>query len=113
MLAVRPLGGGRTAPSTTRLLVRDVLIGPDKITIRHRIPIRQRTTTSKQHEKTDTERASCPLRWGSPASPTRGKLIQGPSSPGQYTRHVHHDTRRRHAFPQRRRQEVSDQGVRS
>ena len=27
-----------------RLLVKDVLIGPDKITIRHRIPIRERTT---------------------------------------------------------------------
>ena len=27
-----------------RLLVKDVLIGPDKITIRHRIPIRERIT---------------------------------------------------------------------
>jgi len=50
-----------------RLLVKDVLIGPEKITIRHRIPIRERTTTSEQHDSTDTEgdqRASCPLCWG-------------------------------------------------
>jgi site-specific DNA recombinase len=51
-----------------RLLVKDVLIGPEKITIRHRIPTRERTTSSGQHpEGTDTEgdqHASCPLRWG-------------------------------------------------
>ena len=50
-----------------RLLVKDVLIGPERITIRHRIPIRKRTTTSEQHDCTDTEgdqRASCPLCWG-------------------------------------------------
>ena len=50
-----------------RLLVKDVLIGPERITIRHRIPIRERTTTSEQHDCTDTEgdqRASCPLCWG-------------------------------------------------
>jgi site-specific DNA recombinase len=51
-----------------RLLVKDVLIGPDKITIRHRIPIRERTTDDAQHpDNTDTEgdhRGHCPLRWG-------------------------------------------------
>jgi hypothetical protein len=50
------------------LLVKDILIGPDKITIRHRIPTRERTTNSGPHaEETDTEgdhRESCPLRWG-------------------------------------------------
>jgi site-specific DNA recombinase len=51
-----------------RLLVKDVLIGPDKITIRHRIPIRERTTDDAQHtDNTDTEgdhRGHCPVRWG-------------------------------------------------
>ena len=37
-----------------RLLVKDVLIGPDKITIRHRIPIRERVTTNAtQHAGSD------------------------------------------------------------
>ena len=50
-----------------RLLVKDVLVGPNKITIRHRIPTRERTTTSEQHDSTDTEgdqRPSCQVRWG-------------------------------------------------
>ncbi|MBO8150830.1 recombinase zinc beta ribbon domain-containing protein, partial (plasmid) [Rhodococcus erythropolis] len=51
-----------------RLLVKDVLIGPDKITIRHRIPIRERTTDDAQHaDNADTEGdhpSHCPLRWG-------------------------------------------------
>ncbi len=56
-----------------RLLVKDVLIGPDKITIRHRIPIRERTTDDAQHaDNTDTEgdyRGHCPVRWGRDQSP--------------------------------------------
>jgi site-specific DNA recombinase len=50
-----------------RLLVKDVLIGPQKVTIRHRIPIRERTTSDQAPSTADTEgdqRASCPLRWG-------------------------------------------------
>jgi site-specific DNA recombinase len=51
-----------------RLLVKDILIGPDKITIRHRIPIRERTTDHAQHtDSSDTEGdhpRHCPLRWG-------------------------------------------------
>jgi site-specific DNA recombinase len=51
-----------------RLLVKDVLIGPEKITIRHRIPARGDGTATRQHDtQTDTEgdqQASCPLRWG-------------------------------------------------
>jgi site-specific DNA recombinase len=51
-----------------RLLVKDVLIGPDKITIRHRIPVRERTTNNTQHaDRTDTEgdhQSHCPVRWG-------------------------------------------------
>jgi site-specific DNA recombinase len=51
-----------------RLLVKDVLIGPEKITIRHRIPVRAHASTSGHDLPTpDTEgdhRPSCPLRWG-------------------------------------------------
>ena len=59
-----------------RLLVKDVLIGPEKITIRHRIPIRERTSHSNQeHQTPDTEgdqSASCPLRWGREQAALRG-----------------------------------------
>jgi site-specific DNA recombinase len=51
-----------------RLLVKDVLIGPDKITIRHRIPVRERAGDSdRYHDTDDTEgdmRTSYLLRWG-------------------------------------------------
>ncbi len=51
-----------------RLLVKDVLVGPDKITIRHRIPIRARATdNAKPTADADTEddhAEHCPLRWG-------------------------------------------------
>jgi hypothetical protein len=51
-----------------RLLVKDVLVGPDKITIRHRIPIRERATdNAKPSADADTEddhAGHCPLRWG-------------------------------------------------
>ena len=49
-----------------RLLVKDVLIGPEKVTIRHRIPIRERTTGDQEPSNADTEgdhQPSCPLRW--------------------------------------------------
>ena len=54
-----------------RLLVKDILIGPDTITIRHHIPIRERT-----HEPTDADTESdqakdCPLCWGRPLARTR------------------------------------------
>jgi site-specific DNA recombinase len=66
-----------------RLLVKDVLIGPEKITIRHRIPIRERTSHSNQeHQAPDTEgdqSASCPLRWGrdQPRATERGSARDG------------------------------------
>jgi hypothetical protein len=41
-----------------RLLVKDVLIGPDKITIRHRIPVRKRAATATD-PTTPTQRATC------------------------------------------------------
>ncbi len=55
-----------------RLLVKDVLIGPEKITIRHRIPLREPGPTTRPRDPhTDTESdekgdrgPSCPLRWG-------------------------------------------------
>jgi site-specific DNA recombinase len=48
-----------------RLLVKDVLIGPDKITIRHRIPIRERATggVDDSSDLEDDHQPHCPLRW--------------------------------------------------
>src|SRR6266540_1067916 len=52
-----------------RLVVKDVLIGPDKITIRHRIPVRDHANAG--HSDSEAEPAaegdhspSYPLRWG-------------------------------------------------
>ncbi len=51
-----------------RLLVKDILIGPQKITIRHRIPARAGTASTSRHEAApDTEGDHRPgylLRWG-------------------------------------------------
>ena len=51
-----------------RLLVKDVLIGPEKITIRHRIPVREPAGHGGgHHDTTDTEgdmRESYQLCWG-------------------------------------------------
>ena len=50
-----------------RLLVKDVLIGPEKITIRHRIPVREPASGGGHHDTTDTEgdmRNSYQLCWG-------------------------------------------------
>jgi site-specific DNA recombinase len=51
-----------------RLLVKNVLIGPEKITIRHRIPVRERATSGGgSHDTNDTEGDMHPdylLRWG-------------------------------------------------
>jgi site-specific DNA recombinase len=65
---------GNAATTTTaerqrvlRLLVKNVLIGPEKITIRHRIPVRERTASGGHHDTTDTEgdmRQDYPLCWG-------------------------------------------------
>jgi len=59
-----------------RLLVKDVLIGPDKITIRHRIPVRERTASGGHHDTTDTEgdmRQSYALCWGRDHLPVRDR----------------------------------------
>jgi site-specific DNA recombinase len=48
-----------------RLLVKDVLIGPEKITIRHRIPLRERTTANAQADDTEGDHPGhCQVRWG-------------------------------------------------
>jgi site-specific DNA recombinase len=72
-----------------RLLVKDVLIGPEKITIRHRIPMRERAAASNQHQDPDdTEgdiRPSYPLRWGRALAFAQQRDTVGPGrvhSPG-------------------------------
>ncbi len=61
-----------------RLLVKDVLIGPQKITIRHRIPVREPASRSGgHHDTTDTEgdmRPSYELCWGRDRCPLRRAL---------------------------------------
>jgi site-specific DNA recombinase len=50
-----------------RAVVQDILIGPDKLTIRHRIPVREPSSGGSHHDTTDTEgdmRESSLLRWG-------------------------------------------------
>jgi site-specific DNA recombinase len=63
-----------------RLLVKDVLIGPEKITIRHRIPARHHGAATRPPDtETDTEgehRPGYPLRWG------RGDAALGGSGDG-------------------------------
>ncbi len=61
-----------------RLLVKDVLIGPEKITIRHRIPVREPAGSGGgHHDTTDTEgdmRESYELCWGRGRRTLRGPL---------------------------------------
>ena len=50
-----------------RAVVKDILVGPEKITIRHRIPVREPSSGGGHHDTTDTEgdmRDSSLLRWG-------------------------------------------------
>jgi len=58
-----------------RLLVKDVLVGPDKITIRHSIPVRSNTgNRTQQDTENDSEgeiHPDCQLRWRS-QNPTLG-----------------------------------------
>ena len=61
-----------------RLLVKDVLIGPEKITIRHRIPIREHARRSDQTADTEGEQpASCPLRWERDHAALWSSLLRG------------------------------------
>ena len=62
-----------------RLLVKDILIGPEKITIRHRIPARPGSSAARQRDPgPDTEgdhRRDYLLRWGRDHAALRGSLI--------------------------------------
>ena len=83
---------GKTATATVaerqrvlRLLVKDVLVGPDKITIRHSIPVRHNASSGTDDSpETDSEGEippDCQLRWRSHRGPLRGApipLSQGP-----------------------------------
>lgn len=52
-----------------RLLVKDVLVGPEKITIRHRVPLREHT---RNDAGADTEGEHCQVRWGVVTPPPCG-----------------------------------------
>ena len=70
-----------------QLLVKDVLIGPEKITIRHRIPVREPASGDGHHDTTDTEgdmRQSYELCWGrgQPVAHERGIARHGTGSRG-------------------------------
>ena len=68
-----------------KLLIKDVLIGPEKITIRHRIPLRERVSSDTQHTgNTDTEGEHpehCPMRWGRKDAALRGARLGVPDDP--------------------------------
>ncbi len=65
-----------------RALVQDILIGPDKMTIRHRIPVRERAASGGgHHDTTDTEgdmRQSYPLCWGRAVAVAQQRGAIGP-----------------------------------
>ena len=74
-----------------RAVVQDILIGPGKLTIRHRIPVREPSSGGSHHDTTDTEgdmRKSSQLCWGrdyppcSPTSTCTTSLICGPGTGG-------------------------------
>ena len=73
-----------------RLLVKDVLVGPEKITIRHSIPVRHnvssRTDGSAETDSEGEIRPDCQLRWRSHRRPLRGPLVPRCQSP---VRHLH------------------------
>ncbi len=63
-----------------RAVVQDVLVGPEKLTIRHRIPVREPASGGGHHDKTDTEgdmRESSLLRWGREDHPLGRPLRRG------------------------------------
>lgn len=68
-----------------RLVVKDVLVGPDKITIRHSIPVHSNTSNrTEASPETDSEgeiRRDCQLRWRSHV-PTAGQRLPAPAGPG-------------------------------
>jgi len=59
-----------------RLIVKDVLIGPQNITVRHRIPVVHRTAHEPDANDTEGDHpAGYPLRWGRGYTALRGSLI--------------------------------------
>jgi len=48
-----------------RLLVKDVLVSTDKITIRHSIPVRHKPTNPTDTDQEGESPANCQLRWRS------------------------------------------------
>ena len=67
-----------------RAVVQDILIGPEKLTIRHRIPVREPSGGSSHHDKNDTEgdmRESSLLRWGRDRRTLRGSLLPRHNGP--------------------------------
>jgi site-specific DNA recombinase len=48
-----------------RLLVKDVLVSPDKITIRHSIPVRHNPTSAADTDQEGESSPNCQLRWRS------------------------------------------------
>jgi site-specific DNA recombinase len=89
-----------------RLLVKDVLIGPEKITIRHRIPVREPASHGGSHHDTiDTEgdmRPSYELCWGRDHPALRGAGIRAPDLP------VLHHSRPQHGAQQLQERLVTD-----
>ena len=95
---------GKTATATVaerqrvlRLLVKDVLVGPDKITIRHSIPVRHNASSGTDDSpETDSEGEippDCQLRWrshlagaGQPVHALRVRRLDGPGVPGHPVR---------------------------
>ena len=71
-----------------RLLVKNVLIGPEKITIQHRIPIREHAQHADADTEGDRNPVSCQQRWGRDHSALRGSLVGRGEAP------VLHDTGR-------------------
>jgi site-specific DNA recombinase len=77
-----------------RAVVQDILIGPEKLTIRHRIPVREHASGGSHHDTTtDTEsdmRESSLLRWGrgvtrdrQPVHALRVRQVAGKRVPGR------------------------------
>ena len=67
-----------------RAVVQDILIGPEKLTIRHRIPVREPSSGGGHHDKTDTEgdmRESSLLRWGRALTAARQHCPVGAGRP--------------------------------
>ena len=58
-----------------RLLVKDVLVSPDKITIRHSIPVRHKPTSTTDTDQEGESSANCQLRWRSHHPALRSTLL--------------------------------------